>query len=436
MGTFSPDSLHRIGHAFLIAKVGQGHQEAHRCASRFWREQLGADLGVRTGLDAAQLRVRLVQDDRPRYPISLNSARMSARAFGHQAVRERNPDCLRSPQGHFCHVFAPCGTSGLLGVLVFDYVRLFSPVRRPRAGRSSAMRAESNHHSCSCAGCPRWKARFPRPAQVMGVSMRTGRTNRGALGQPDRQQALGLRAARRCRSGCRSRAADAVQHIAGLQIVLGDGEDLGHQPVQRDHVRFARGWRAWRRSAAPRCCTGGRGGTGCSTGPLPMSRRTIASRRRGWSVRTMRNTPGATRPTPKSTTPILLSTPPSSLSAKVWLRWSRSVSGPCMPRTSGIRPGGVGDGGHLDHRLAAIDELDQHVGAQAARAASFCDGRVGGRGVPVERVVFALAGRHDGEAHGDRQSRTAPCRRPAHRPRPGHTARPSAAHTSARRGPR
>ena len=54
---------------------------------------------------------------------------------------------------------------------------------------------------------------------------------------------------------------------------------------------------------------------------------------------------------------------------------------------------GVGERHHLHHRLRAVDELDQHPRIHVA------PGRFGdvgiGRGVDLERVVLALAGRDD-----------------------------------------
>jgi len=56
--------------------------------------------------------------------------------------------------------------------------------------------------------------------------------------------------------------------------------------------------------------------------------------------------------------------------------------------------------GHLYHRLAAIDELDQHVWAQATTRGLLSPGRISRPGMAIEGIVLSLASRNDREAKG------------------------------------
>ena len=62
----------------------------------------------------------------------------------------------------------------------------------------------------------------------------------------------------------------------------------------------------------------------------------------------------------------------------------------------GLEAGGVGHRGHLDHRLGAVDELDQHARVHVALARLFLE--LVGRRVELQRIVLALARSDDLEA--------------------------------------
>ena len=72
-----PGELDRVGHALLVAEVGQADQDAVDLVAVLL-EQLGAELGVRVGLHRAELGLVLAQRDQW-MPISENSFSISRR---------------------------------------------------------------------------------------------------------------------------------------------------------------------------------------------------------------------------------------------------------------------------------------------------------------------------------------------------------------------
>ena len=74
-----------------------------------------------------------------------------------------------------------------------------------------------------------------------------------------------------------------------------------------------------------------------------------------------------------------------------------------MPRTSGTRPVALETAAISIIVLLPSTNSMSMLGDEAAAGGLLLDGRVGRRGVAVQRVVLALAGGHHREAHRDRQ---------------------------------